>query len=68
MIVTLFSACATSGEHYKSVYERSKQTLDVIRAGNAFSEERLSGHTDRVMAVYYRNGVLATGALPQIIS
>lgn len=32
-----------------------------LKNGTALDAEFLHGHTDRVMAIYYNNGLLATG-------
>ena len=49
-------------QHYKKLYCRTRQTLDVICHGQAFTSSIMSGHSDRVMAVAYHKGLIATGS------
>ena len=62
MFVVIVLESVDTGQYYRRLYYRGKQTLDVVRSGQAFSSKNLAGHFDRVMAVYYRNGMLASGS------
>ena len=45
----------------KQAYLRILQRMKQLRQGDAFDSILLYGHTDRVMAVYYNDGKIATG-------
>ena len=64
------SACRTVGafvpegmevSHYKELYQSTNRRVKGLREANAFDSLLLYGHSDRIMAVYYRSGKLATG-------
>ena len=46
---------------YKELYQSAKLRVAGLREANAFDSLLLYGHSDRVMAVYYKDGKLATG-------
>ncbi len=46
---------------YKELYQLTKARVNGLRDPDAFDSLLLYGHSDRVMAVYYRDGKLATG-------
>ena len=46
---------------WRSRYDRCRHRLKALERGDSFQEKILFGHTDRVMAVCYYDGLLATG-------
>ena len=46
----------------KELYLATCARLKTLQMGRAFESKRLYGHTDRVMAVHYKDGILATGS------
>ncbi len=48
-------------EQYKELCTRTHKRVASLRGPRAFDTLLLHGHTDRVMAMYYRDGKLATG-------
>lgn len=51
-------------EDYKNLFLAVYGRQNGLKDGSAFQAEFLHGHTDRVMAIYYHNGLLATGEQP----
>lgn len=51
----------TSAKEYKKLFTTVYARQINLDNGTAFTAEYLHGHTDRVMAIYYHNGLLATG-------
>uniref|UniRef100_A0A8C4QRD9 F-box and WD repeat domain containing 2 n=1 Tax=Eptatretus burgeri TaxID=7764 RepID=A0A8C4QRD9_EPTBU len=49
------------GRHWKGVYVHASQRLRQLHSGKAFETSVLMGHSARVYALYYRNGLLCTG-------
>ena len=47
--------------YYKELYQDTNLRVAGLREANAFDSLLLYGHSDRVMAVYYKDGKLATG-------
>ncbi|KAF6041610.1 FBXW2 [Bugula neritina] len=52
----------TSAKEYKKLFTTVYARQINLDNGTAFTAEYLHGHTDRVMAIYYHNGLLATGS------
>uniref|UniRef100_A0A8C4NC70 Uncharacterized protein n=1 Tax=Eptatretus burgeri TaxID=7764 RepID=A0A8C4NC70_EPTBU len=50
------------GRHWKGVYVHASQRLRQLHSGKAFETSVLMGHSARVYALYYRNGLLCTGS------
>jgi len=48
-------------DFWRHRYNRCRHRLKALQQGGSFQEKLLFGHTDRVMAVCYYNGLLATG-------
>lgn len=48
---------------YKAIYLRTVRKLKEIRSDQTFSRVILKGHQSRIMAVYYKNGKVATGTV-----
>jgi hypothetical protein len=53
--------------YWKQKYIRCSHRLKSLENGNSFRQKMLFGHRDRVMAVYYNNGLLATGMVEIIL-
>ena len=51
----------TKARRIKQAYLRILHRMKQLRRGDAFESIMLYGHTDRVMAVYYNDGKIATG-------
>lgn len=49
-------------DFWRCRYNRCRHRLKALERGDSFQEKILFGHTDRVMAVCYYNGLLATGS------
>lgn len=49
-------------KRYKDLWLRSNAVIHKLKSGSALEEILLFGHTDRVMAIYYRDGKIATGS------
>ena len=47
--------------YYKELYQSTNLRVAGLREANAFDSLLLYGHSDRVMAIYYKDGKLATG-------
>lgn len=50
--------------HWKGVYLKAKLRMKQLNEEDAFETSSLIGHSARVYALYYRDGLLCTGALP----
>ena len=53
----------TEAKDYKKLFMLVFARQESLKNGTALDAEFLHGHTDRVMAIYYNNGLLATGEL-----
>lgn len=53
--------------HWKGVYLKAKLRMKQLREEDAFETSSLIGHSARVYALYYRDGLLCTGVLPFIV-
>lgn len=51
----------TEAKDYKRLFMTVYARQESLKNGTALDAEFLHGHTDRVMAIYYNNGLLATG-------
>ncbi|XP_013379485.1 F-box/WD repeat-containing protein 2 isoform X2 [Lingula anatina] len=51
-----------SGQYYKELFLTVSARLQKMKNGSAFESRVLYGHTDRIMAIFYREGKLATGS------
>lgn len=49
------------GKNYKSLYLKLVRWVNKFSAGHYFEEMTLTGHDGRVMATFYKDGILATG-------
>ncbi len=49
--------------HWKGVYVKAKLRMKQLREEDAFETSSLIGHSARVYALYYQDGLLCTGAL-----
>ncbi len=47
--------------YYKHRYLQASLRLSSLKEGGGFESQVLYGHTDRIMAIYYRDGKIATG-------
>lgn len=54
--------------HWKGVYVKAKLRMNQLREEDAFETSSLIGHSARVYALYYRDGLLCTGALLLIVA
>ena len=59
--VNLIEESCQSSQDFKNVYLAAERRLQLLRDGVAFSSSVMYGHTERIMAVYYKDGILATG-------
>lgn len=50
--------------HWKGVYLKAKLRMMQLRDQEAFETSSLIGHSARVYALYYKDGLLCTGTLP----
>ena len=51
----------SDAKEYKRLFITVYSRQNSLKDGTALQAEFLHGHTDRVMAIYYHNGLLATG-------
>lgn len=50
-------------KEYKRLFMTVYTRQESLKKGTALDAQFLHGHSDRVMAIYYRKGLLATGTL-----
>ena len=53
----------SDAKDYKQLFLTVYGRQESVKSGKAFDAHFLLGHTDRVMAIYYKDGLLATGRL-----
>jgi F-box/WD-40 domain protein 2 len=57
---------AADAKGYKQLFLTVYSRQQSLKNGSALDAQFLHGHTDRVMAIYYKDGLLATGSLNEI--
>ncbi|CAH1796678.1 unnamed protein product [Owenia fusiformis] len=53
---------SSTSQYHMNLYHRVKLKLEALQNGTAFEYITLEGHNDRIMAMDYSNGILATGS------
>ena len=53
---------SVASRRLKTLYVHSRSRLESLSRGEGFVAQELTGHKDRVMVVYYKDGKLATGS------